>query len=71
VEERVRRALERVGPASHEFRALRDAIAAGVLERERLAARAPDAASLGVCPYKGLARYEAADAPFRGPLGLS
>jgi hypothetical protein len=49
----VRRALERVGPASHEFRALRDAIAGGVLEREHLAARPPDAASLGVCPYKG------------------
>jgi DNA-binding SARP family transcriptional activator/WD40 repeat protein/energy-coupling factor transporter ATP-binding protein EcfA2 len=63
-EERMRRALERVGPASHEFRSLRDAIAGSVLERESLAARAPDVAAVGVCPYKGLARYEAADAPF-------
>jgi DNA-binding SARP family transcriptional activator/class 3 adenylate cyclase/WD40 repeat protein len=63
-EEQVRRALERVGAASQEFRAMRDAIAGGVFERERLAARAPDGVALGVCPYKGLARYEPADAPF-------
>jgi DNA-binding SARP family transcriptional activator/WD40 repeat protein/energy-coupling factor transporter ATP-binding protein EcfA2 len=63
-EERVQRALERVGTATQEARALRDAIAGGVLERERLAERAPLATAPGVCPYKGLARYEAADAPF-------
>jgi DNA-binding SARP family transcriptional activator/class 3 adenylate cyclase/energy-coupling factor transporter ATP-binding protein EcfA2 len=63
-EERVQRALERVGSTTQEARALRDAIANGVLERERLAARAPEAAAPGVCPYKGLARYESADAPF-------
>jgi WD40 repeat protein len=60
----VQRALERVGTATQEARALRDAIAGGVLERERMAARAPEAVAPGVCPYKGLARYEAADAPF-------
>jgi class 3 adenylate cyclase/energy-coupling factor transporter ATP-binding protein EcfA2 len=63
-EERVQRALERVGAATDEARALRDAIATGVLERERLAAVNAGIAALGVCPYKGLARYEAADAPF-------
>jgi DNA-binding SARP family transcriptional activator/WD40 repeat protein len=63
-EERVRRALERVGAVTQEARALRDAIAGGVLERERLAALASEVSALGVCPYKGLARYEAADAPF-------
>jgi class 3 adenylate cyclase/DNA-binding SARP family transcriptional activator/WD40 repeat protein len=63
-EERVQRALERVGTATHEARALRDAIAGGVLDREHLAARSPEAVAPGVCPYKGLARYEAADAPF-------
>jgi WD40 repeat protein/DNA-binding SARP family transcriptional activator/class 3 adenylate cyclase/ABC-type cobalamin/Fe3+-siderophores transport system ATPase subunit len=63
-EERVQRALERVGAVTEEARALRDAIAGGVLERERLAALAPEVTTLGVCPYKGLARYETADAPF-------
>jgi DNA-binding SARP family transcriptional activator/class 3 adenylate cyclase/WD40 repeat protein len=63
-EQQVQRALERVSVASNEFRALRDQIAGGVLERERLAAFAPDETVLGACPYKGLARYEAADAPF-------
>ena len=63
-DEQVQRALERVGTATHEARALRDRIAEGVLERDCLGALAPDAAMIGVCPYKGLARYEAADAPF-------
>jgi DNA-binding SARP family transcriptional activator/class 3 adenylate cyclase/WD40 repeat protein/energy-coupling factor transporter ATP-binding protein EcfA2 len=63
-EERVQRALERVGTTTLEARALRDAIASGVLERERLAARGPDGITPGLCPYKGLARYEAADASF-------
>ncbi len=63
-EERVQRALERVGTATQEARALRDAIAGGVLERERVTERAPETVAPGVCPYKGLARYEAADAPF-------
>ncbi len=63
-EQQVQRALDRVGAASNEFRALRDQIAGGVMERERLAAFAPDDTVLGVCPYKGLARYEPADAPF-------
>jgi class 3 adenylate cyclase/WD40 repeat protein len=63
-EERVHRALERVGTATQEARALRDAIADGVFERERLTARIPEVVAPGVCPYKGLARYEATDAPF-------
>jgi WD40 repeat protein len=63
-EERVQRALDRVGVATHEARALRDQIADGVLERDRLSAQTAEPPLLGVCPYKGLARYEAADAPF-------
>jgi WD40 repeat protein len=63
-EERVQRALERVGAASNEFRALRDQIAGDVLERERLTSRDAQPELLGLCPYKGLARYEVADAPF-------
>jgi DNA-binding SARP family transcriptional activator/WD40 repeat protein/energy-coupling factor transporter ATP-binding protein EcfA2 len=63
-EQRVQRALERVGAATQEARRLRDQIAGGVLELERAAATVPDEAMRGVCPYKGLARYEAADAPF-------
>jgi WD40 repeat protein len=63
-EERVQRALERVGVATQEARTMRDTIAGRVLERERLAALAHEGVPLGTCPYKGLARYEAADAPF-------
>jgi DNA-binding SARP family transcriptional activator/class 3 adenylate cyclase/ABC-type cobalamin/Fe3+-siderophores transport system ATPase subunit len=63
-EERVQRALERVGAVTQESRALRDAIAGGVLERERVGALDHEGGRLDVCPYKGLARYEAADAPF-------
>lgn len=63
-EQRVQRALERVGAATRQARLLRDEIADGVLERERLAAHAHDGAVLGTCPYKGLARYETADAPY-------
>jgi class 3 adenylate cyclase/WD40 repeat protein len=63
-EERVQRALDRVGAATHEARTLRDQIADGVLERDRLSAQTAEPPLLGVCPYKGLARYEATDAPF-------
>src|SRR6202040_1715426 len=63
-EERVQRALERVGATTQEARALRDTIASAVLQRARLAARTPDGARSGLPPYKGLPRYEAADAPF-------
>jgi DNA-binding SARP family transcriptional activator/class 3 adenylate cyclase/WD40 repeat protein len=63
-EERVQRALARVGTVAYEARALSDEIAGGVLRRERVAARTPQGVVLGVCPYKGLARYEAADAAF-------
>jgi hypothetical protein len=64
--ERVERALQRVGAATREARSLRDEIAHGVLRRDRLAAPAPEVTRPGaaVCPYKGLARFEAADAPF-------
>jgi WD40 repeat protein/class 3 adenylate cyclase len=63
-EERVQRALDRVGSVNEEARQLRAEIAGGVLRRERLAALAAEHVPLGVCPYKGLARYEAADAAF-------
>jgi DNA-binding SARP family transcriptional activator/class 3 adenylate cyclase/WD40 repeat protein len=63
-EERVQRALDRVGSVNEEARQLRAEIAGGVLRRERLAALADERVALGVCPYKGLARYEAADAAF-------
>jgi DNA-binding SARP family transcriptional activator/WD40 repeat protein len=62
--ERAQRALSRIGDATREVRSLRDDVVAGVLERGRIAPGVHDPAMLGVCPYKGLARYEAADAPF-------
>jgi DNA-binding SARP family transcriptional activator/WD40 repeat protein len=63
-EERVVRALERVGLANREARWLRDEIAGGVLERQAALVQANEPVVSGVCPYKGLARYEATDAPF-------
>jgi class 3 adenylate cyclase/DNA-binding SARP family transcriptional activator/WD40 repeat protein/energy-coupling factor transporter ATP-binding protein EcfA2 len=63
-EDRVRRALDRVGSVTEEARQLRAEIAGGVLRRERLAALTDEPVAVGVCPYKGLARYEAADAAF-------
>ncbi len=61
---RAERALARIGDATLEARQLRHDVAASVLERGRLAPQARDGTALGVCPYKGLARYEEADAPF-------
>jgi DNA-binding SARP family transcriptional activator/class 3 adenylate cyclase/energy-coupling factor transporter ATP-binding protein EcfA2 len=63
-EERVQRALDRVSSVNEQARQLRAEIASGVLQRERLAALADERVAEGVCPYKGLARYEAADAVF-------
>jgi WD40 repeat protein/class 3 adenylate cyclase/energy-coupling factor transporter ATP-binding protein EcfA2 len=63
-EERVQRALDRVGSVTEEARQLRSEIAGGVLRRERLAALADERVAVGVCPYKGLAPFEAADAAF-------
>jgi class 3 adenylate cyclase/WD40 repeat protein/energy-coupling factor transporter ATP-binding protein EcfA2 len=63
-EERVQRALDRAGSVNEQARQLRAEIAVGVLRRERLAALADERVVPGVCPYKGLARYEPADAAF-------
>jgi DNA-binding SARP family transcriptional activator/WD40 repeat protein len=66
VADRLERALERVGAATREARSLRDQIANGVLRRgpPPVAVAKVARSERAVCPYKGLARFEAADAPF-------
>jgi WD40 repeat protein len=65
--ERVERALGRVSALASQARLVREEIADGVLERERLAWRGeiqPDRLDAAPCPYKGLARFEATDVRF-------
>ena len=61
--ERLERALSRAGSVERDFESVHDDITGGVMRRTRLAAGSP-APGAGTCPYRGLARFEAADAGY-------
>jgi WD40 repeat protein/energy-coupling factor transporter ATP-binding protein EcfA2 len=63
--ERVERALRRAETARTELQSAREAIAADVIRRGRRSnGGAPVPAAVGVCPYRGLARFDTVDAGY-------
>jgi DNA-binding SARP family transcriptional activator/WD40 repeat protein/energy-coupling factor transporter ATP-binding protein EcfA2 len=63
--ERVERALRRAETARTELQSAHEAIAADVIRRGRRSdGGAPVPAAVGVCPYRGLARFDTVDAGY-------